>query len=367
MIVRIEDLKDVCAKISSALDESENDQITGVLKLFSEDNLLYLIVSNREQYVKAKIDTHSNQNFDATVKASLFLNLISKTTSDTVEFKVEENYLEVVCNGTYKLPLIFGEDGELLSVPDIAIENVNLKFNVNKDILKSISVYNAQEIKTATVFLKPINRMFYIDEHGCITYSNTACVNNFELEKPIKLLLDIKTVNLFKLFNDTDVTVEFGVSEENGEAKYRIKFYDSVISVSSKLNMTDIPSFKADAIRKVTFDDYRYSVSVNRVSILGAVDRLLLFYNPASKSIPSATFEFDKESVKITGANGNSETIYYDNNESLSGGYKAVLDLRDVKATLGKCVESHVTMNFGNSQSFVIARGNVYNTIPEMS
>ena len=48
MIVRIEDLKEVCSKISAAMDVSENDTLTSTVELLAEGGYLNLIVSNRE-------------------------------------------------------------------------------------------------------------------------------------------------------------------------------------------------------------------------------------------------------------------------------------------------------------------------------
>jgi DNA polymerase III sliding clamp (beta) subunit (PCNA family) len=197
-IIRSEDLKDVCSKILTAVDSTELSLVTETLELIANGDTLTVGVTNREYFAEVKLKLEDINDFHATVNATLFLKLISQITTDTIELSVVENTLVVKGNGTYKLPLIF--DGEeLLKLPKIEIENVTAEFPISADTLNSILQYNSKELTKGTIS-KPVQKLYYVDELGAITFTNGACVNSFSLAQPIRVLFNNRLVKLFKLF-----------------------------------------------------------------------------------------------------------------------------------------------------------------------
>ena len=180
MIIRNEDLHDACSTILGAVDSNELSVITETLELKTEDNTLMMNTTNREYYVSVKIELDEPEEFHATVNAGLFLKLISQITVDTIEFIIKDKYLFIKGNGNYKIPLIFDDD-ELLKLPEIELNNITTEFDIDSSNLKSILQYNSKELIKA-VGTKPVQKLYYIDNHGCITFVQGACVNNFEVE-----------------------------------------------------------------------------------------------------------------------------------------------------------------------------------------
>ena len=80
-------MHEACSTISGALDSSELSVITETLELKTEENILYMNVTNREYYVSVKIDIDENESFHATVNAGLFLKLISQITIITQQIR----------------------------------------------------------------------------------------------------------------------------------------------------------------------------------------------------------------------------------------------------------------------------------------
>ena len=367
MVLRIEDLKDVCSKILSAVDSSELSVLTETLELKAENKILYMSVTNREYYVRVKLDLGEDVNFHATVNANLFLKLISQTTTDTVEITIDNNILIVKGNGIYKLPLIYDND-KLLELPEIKINNVTSEFDINGDVLVSILTYNSKEITKGNI-IRPVQKLYYIDEKGAITFTTGACVNNFKLEKPIKILLNQKVVKLFKLFKNDNVHFKLGKDEISDEIiQTKVKFSNDSVEITAILASDDnlIASVPVDAIRNRANNVYPYSITINKDELIQAINRLLLFINSKEFMKTSSIFKFCNEYVIIKDSSGiNNEKIYYssplDNCD-----YTNSIDLLDLKVTLENCIEKYLTMNFGDGQAIVIARGNVYNIIPEV-
>lgn len=369
MIIRIEELKSVCSKISTALDASENDQIAGLLQLKTKSTYLYLTVSNlaAEGYiVSSKINVHDVEDFNVTIPANLFLKLIASTTSDTVEFKINEHCLTVIGNGTYKLPIAYGDNG-MIEIPELEINNVTQQFNIGTDILNSLLTYNSKELtKNPTAKKSPLQKKYYIDEEGCITFTTSACINKFELPCPIKLLLSQRIVKLFKLFTDSEVAFTLGQDVEDGKVVTKAKFKDSSTEIVTLLNLSNVMDVPASKIRGRVFSDYAHVVSVNRLALLGAIKRIMLFLGP--QSVPYGKFEFGHESVIVRDFDeSNSDEVYYEGDSELNETYNATLDLVDLRATLDGCSEPYVVLKFGNKEAFVVARGNnIFNVIPEI-
>jgi hypothetical protein len=368
-IIRSEDLKDVCGKILTAVDSTELSLVTETLELVASGDVLTVGVTNREYFAEVKLKLEDVNNFRATVNATLFLKLISQITTDTIELSVVENTLVVKGNGTYKLPLIF--DGEeLLTLPKIEIENPTNEFPISAEILNSILQFNSKQLTTGTIS-KPVQKLYYVDELGAITFTNGACVNSFSLSQPVKVLFNNRLVKLFKLFKEGDVKFTLGydpISEEIIQTKVRLE--NASVSITAILSCDDtlLGSVPVKAIRGRAFSEYPHSVNLNKSALIQTINRLTLFNSTDTFTKPYGTFEFGKDSVVVYDSNKeNCETIYYDNDvTSLDETYTGIFNLADLKTTLETCNEPYLCMSFGDGAAMVISRGSVKNVIPEV-
>lgn len=371
MIVQTEQLKDVCSKVLTAVDSNELSAVTETLELFAEQGYLYINVTNREYFLEVKVPVAEDIEFHATVNAVLFLKLISQITTETVELNVVDNALSIKANGNYNLPLIFDGD-KLLELPRIDIFNITNEFDIDSDILKSILFYNSKEISKGTVS-RPVQKLYYIDQKGAITFTTGACVNSFNLEQDVRILLNNRLVKLFKLFKEGTVRFTLGYDQVSDDViQTKVKFINDDVCLTAVLSCDDtlLNSVPVEGIRGRANNDYPYSINVNKDHLIQTINRLLLFTPSNSNreiSKPYSEFEFNKDYVVIYDTNkNNKETIYYTNSvESLVQPYKATLDLADLKSTLECCIEQYLTIHFGDEQAIVISRGMVKNIIPE--
>ena len=159
MIIRKEDLQEICGKILFAVDSTETSAINETLELKTVDTSLFVNVSNRDYYAQVKVDIGEKIDFHATVNATLFLKLVSQFTTDTIELYTKDNSLHIKADGNYKIPLIY--DGtELLELPEIKMENVTEEFDIDSSILHSIFKYNTKQIQSATVIANPVQQYY---------------------------------------------------------------------------------------------------------------------------------------------------------------------------------------------------------------
>lgn len=376
MIIRSEKFQDICSKILPAVDSNETSTLSTTLELITENKVLYINVTNREYYVQVKLNLDEDIDFHATVNANLFLKLISQITTDTIELAVDETNIKIKGNGNYKLPLIY-DNTELLKLPKIEIINETSSFNIKSEVLKSILQYNSKEL-TKGVASQPVQKLYYVDECGAITFTSGACVNNFTLDAPVKLLFNNRLVKLFKLFDSDNVKFTLGydeIAEDIIQTKVRFETDDITISAILSCDDTLLKRVPVAAIRsRANVENYPYSITANKELLLQAINRLSLFSSGiGGKEIikPYITMEFSKDNVVIYDVNKeNKETLFFDasaSNFDSSQPYEVIIDLTELKTTLETCAEAYLNINFGDDSAIVISRQNIHNVIPQCS
>ncbi len=371
MVIRIEEIQSACSKILAAVDSNSVSALTETLQLTTRGKELFLNVTNNEYFAKVKLEMKEPVEFNATVNANLFLKLISQITTETIELSVTETALILKGNGTYNLPLIFDGD-RLMELPEIIINNPTTSFSIDSSILQSILQFNSKELSKG-IISRPIQKLYYMDELGAITFTTGACVNSFSLEKPVKVLLNDRLVKLFKLFKDGPVNFTLGYDTlADGVIQTKVRFESEDISLTAILSCDDtmLQSYPVNAVRARANSDYPYSVNISREQLIQTINRLLLFTsaNGARDIInPYSTFEFKPDRVVVWDTHHeNFEEVFYTNTRcEVEGSYTTMFDFKDFRTTLENCSEQYVTLNFGDEQALVVARGNVRVVIPE--
>ena len=350
MILKTEKLKDASTKILSAIDSDSSYDISAtVIDLHTENSYLLMSVTNKEYYVSERIELEAQEDFHAVVDGKTFLNLISKVTTSTIEFKVDDKVLYIKANGNYKIPLVYDDDG-LIKVNKITIDEVTNEFKIKNTILKNILKFNSKEIQKKGI-VNAIQKEFYIDDKGAITFTTGACVNSFTLDNPVRLLLNEKLVKLFKLFNSEEVNFKIGFSvTENGINQTKVEFSNDEVLLSAIIK-SDEASFSkvpVNAIRSMANKDYSYSISIDRNVLLETLNRLSVFNTEIDDRI-FFKFVFGKDSLVVSNKE-NIETVPYANEISLSN-YTTALRLSNIKSVLEVINSQYIIINFGESDS----------------
>ena len=366
IILRTEDIRSICSDILAAVDSNVLSKITETLEIIVKDGFLKMNVTNSEYYATVTLPiSDTSIDMHATVNADVFLKLVARTTTDTIQLEVEENILKVKANGDYKIPLIY-EGQELLNLPEIKINNETNTFDIDTKVLASIMNYNSKELQKGFVTL-PVQKLYYIDEQGAITFTTGACVNDFTLNNPIKILLTQKLVNLFKIFKEPTVKFTIGQDMDNNIIQTKVKFETSSFCIVSIIpsDQSMIDSVPVNAIRNRAHEDYDYTVVLDKYQLLQTIDRLLLFSSNTLKLY--SKFEFNIDSVKIYDVQqDNFEEIHYANSTMISQPYEAILDLIDIKNTFNNFRDQYINIRFGNNEAIVVNSQNIYVVIPEV-
>jgi len=375
MILKTKDFQEAVNKIRLATDA--NDKNAANVEIVVKPTALYLNVTNKEYYVSVKFPVDTEEEFRAVVDGNLFLSLISGLTTEDFTLGIDGTNL-IISTGksNYKVAMIY-ENTQLMELPIIAVKNKTVEMNISKDILDSIININSKEIQKAKNLenVNELMKLYYIDETGCFTFTNSACLNSFTLEKPVKLLLNDRIIKLFALFN-SDVHFSLGQDPApNGNIRTKITLETANVYLSAIITNDDVLISKVQgpcmATKRYVNDTYIYRVVLSTSALSAAITRLLAYtkYNkggekPNMVSIP-VTVVVNADEFTITDKFGNTESVDVENGSIIDTDYVFKVNLADIKAVVDSCKIDHITVNCGNHKSVILVRGAVSNLIPE--
>lgn len=372
MIIKTKDLQNAANTILLA---AELDKNAANLELRARNNFLYLSVTNREYYVSVKFPIESAEEFRSVVSAPLFLNLISGISTEEFEIEINSNYIQLKSGKSkYKLPMIY-ENDELMQLPVISLSNPAVEMTISNDILKSILNVNSKELsKVKSQDVNELQKLYYIDETGCFTFTTGACLNNFTLEQPVKLLLNDRIVKLFKLFTE-DVYFVYGHDAlADGSIQDKAVFQTENIYMAAILTCDSILIDKVQgpcnaAKRLIKETPYSSKLVVSSNEMATAISRLLMFtknsIKDANMRLVAANFTATDSELIITDGAGNAETVTIESDSTVDTAYKFIANIADIKLILDSCKNDHITMNYGNGRAIVFTHGAIDNMIPE--
>ena len=363
MKIRTKEFRNAARTILYAIDSKDKNLFSDTLELKTDGTYLYLSTTNRAYYVTVKFDLGYEEAFRATVNAQLFLNLISKVTTDEITITQDDRALKIIANGEYKVPMIYQTD-TLVELPKIEIANPTNTMKVNSNILSSINLYNSKELVRG-IAVKPVQNYYYVDDKGAITFTSGACVNTFTLPQPVKILLDNKVVKLFRLFNeDEEVTMTIGQDALSDTIiQSKVKFSTPRVDITAILPDTGlISSVPVDAIRGMATNTYNYSVVIDKDILLGALNRLLLF----NETNTYGHFEFTHDALTVLDYSEDNKEVVPLVNDVPGLDYKLITDLANFKLILEGSEDQYVTISFGDGKAIVVVKNAISNIIPEI-
>lgn len=375
MIIKTKDFKEAANKILLAADLDTN---AANMELVVRNSSLYLNVTNKEYYVSVKFPLETEETFRAVVDASLFLSLISGFTTETFSLDIKDNTVVLGAGKSkYKVAMIY-ENENLMTLPVIAIQNKTVEMTISNDILMSILNVNSKELlKAKYLNVSELNKLYYIDEAGCFTFTNGSCLNAFSLEKPVKLLLNDRIVRLFKLFKE-DVQFSLGmdpIANGNIQTKIVLQTADTYLAaiINGETDLIARVQQPCEATKRYLSESYDHKLVLSTTDLAAAINRLMAFTKNSKATSEKVNMAYlptvmsiENGELVIKDKFENYETVAIANESYSSGDYEMCVNLYDIKLVLDSCQTDHITLNCGNHRSIIITRGPVANLIPEV-
>ena len=361
MIIRTDDILDACKFLKAMTSKSANNVLSGLIQIKADGKQFSLHMSDGIYDLIYKTDC--TDVFNCTISADLFLDLIPKISSETIEFSMKDTNLILSGSGKYKFPAVY-DSREMIEIKTIDIENVTNSWTVSGDSLYSIYVYNTKQMAFKD-WKSPVQKLFYLDKEGAITFTRGAVVNDFDLGADIKVALQDATVKFFSFTKGNDVDVEFGYTSVNGVAQPRMKFTMGNFIATYILPITDkilsqIPEAK---IRERAHNNYDSSIVLDSLQIRDILDRLSIFMD--DKQIIDFAFNGSRLQMKTTN-DRILEDVYLTNSVSEPTEFK--IDMKYFRSAIQSDYGKHFNMLFSqNDPAVVINFGNIYHVIPKLT
>ena len=286
------------------------------------------------------------------VDSDLFNKLVNKTTTDTITLEDSENVLIFKGNGTYQLSLIEDTTGDNIKIelPMMGSEVVE-----TIDITKLKQVINFNRPSVAKSMETPYLTGYYFDNDSVVTFNNiTACVSK-EHFVTHKVLLPASFVELFNIIDET--SAELCLQGNN------VKITSPSVVIYSTL-MTTIDSYPSDALKGIIEEKFDGNCTVDKSTLLNAIDRLSLFVTqPDSNSI---RISFDTNGIKLSSLRGTGDELVPFISDLQNVRFEKTIELQDFRSQLQTQPSNEINLFYGNERGLMLKNDTTYQLIPFM-
>lgn len=325
--------KSLLAKVSKGAGNNGDFAITQMVKIkATKKEGLELVTTDLRNTLKVK-ESDIKDDIEIVVVLDKLNKLISKTTTEEVELKVEKETLKIKGNGNYTIPIETTEDGK---VPKMYEPEVDKSGGVEEDvdILMLKELYKRHKAvlpKGSAIDEYPSTNGIYIGEevvstNGSLFTTTNVCL----LDNPI--LLTPELFDLIQLIGEerADVLVN----------KNKIKISTNNIEILGTLNDL-IEDFPLESIKELNKMEFEGNVSINTDEWLSAIDRLSLFIGVHDNN--EIKMNFSENKVELSTKNGEGlETIDIENVLE----FNCLISVLDLKTQLQNLPKS-ATLCFG--------------------
>lgn len=294
MKIKTEELNKLVNTVAKGASNNKLIPLTQMIGIKIIDEKLYLLTTNATNYFTVSVDVNSNENIDICVNCDTFVKLVSKTTSEDIELKVEDKYLSVRGNGEYKLEMLINEEGTNFSFPMKTLTSFEKELKIKKSDFINIETYNKQSLATTLEMLSLTG--YYVADKVISTDSFVMTINKSSIFEDLKLVLSPTVVNLLASFKEEEITLKIDKSKLYFESESNSLYTVELCKVE------DYPLHEMSSLLEdLSFESFS---TINLKALLNILDRLSLFVTPYDSNIISLNFNDEKlyvSSKKETG------------------------------------------------------------------
>lgn len=367
--LKTELIKDLTNKINKGLENERTIRVSELLELKVENNKLFMAVTNTQFYLSIELTDNLNttDKLHVTVDADSFIKLISKTTTNEIILEERDGNLVFKGNGEYIFPLELDKDGQIKTLPLIKI-NEQITFEISGDTLYSIYSFGSNELVN-DVPVDTVQKYYYVDNLGAITYTESPYINNFKVNVDFKVLMNDRLAQLFSLFRGQKVQVGISKELDNNLYQNKISFTCNNIHLVSYLpDDTMVNKYPSNECRNLQDNPYPGKVTINRINLANALDRLNIFSskegNVVYKKVGKLTFNADGLEI-MSIMDKNKEFIPYEDKVNFTP-YVCYMNLTQLQRHSKANAETNIEVNYGNELSLMFSKDNYNQIIVEM-
>ena len=327
--------------------------LTGLMAIELKDNVLTLITTDASNYLYIKSDKIVGDDFYVVVQAEVFSKLISRLTCSDVKLDLEENYLRIVGNGSYKIDLPLNEEGKPIVYPNpVASLDSNEIVEQNPVQLSTMRmILTTAKASLADTLDVPCYTGYYVGDKVITTDTYKMCGINLKLfDEPV--LISAGTMNLLDIMTEEDIAV--------AKTHTHMMFSTPTCVVFGKL-MDSIADFQVDVIESLLNQQYDSVCKVSRDRLLQLLDRLALFVSAYDKN--GVYLTFTRDGLQIESKKANSvELIEYTESENFRD-FTCCIDIEMFRSQIKANMGDAITIHYGDDAAIQLTDGYVTQVI----
>ena len=278
--------------VSKSISNRSSMPILTCMLLKIENGELYLIGTDLELSIKSKINANIIEEGQIALDAKLFPEIIRRLSDENIEFETDpNNYVTIKCSkAEYKLAGQPGEDYPKL--PEIEKKDAVIMFqdelrNMIKATIFSIAADETKPILTGELLEIENNEINLVAVDGFRISYKKGLVNNSE--KSITCIIPGKNLGELSKILSTDKEDKLNMYFTDKHVLFELE--DSLII--SRLLEGKFINYKQNLI-----DNYTTSITVSRVNLLNAVERMALITGIDKKQ--PIKFEIKDQKIMMT-------------------------------------------------------------------
>ena len=349
MKIKTKILKEMINKSIKGAGMNKMLPLTGYLGIELKDNLLTLITTDGNNYLRVlnKVEVDGvNDNFYTVVKVDIFSKLINKTTKEYIELINTDNFLNLKGNGIYKLEIPISEDGNIIKYPNHIDKFTNIEAKkINIKLLQKL--LDSAKNSIAIPLVNPCLTGYYIGNKIITTDTQKICYINQNIIDT-DLLISSDLASLINLLDEQEANIY--IIDNNIMIET-----NNIIITSKELEGKDV--FPMEPINLLVNTTYENRIKLNKNELLDILDRMSLFAVEEYKK--SISFEINNNEVKIISQESKAEEIITILDSTNIINFKFLINIDMLKDQLLSIVSDKVDLYYGSDSSIKLVEDNM--------
>ena len=336
-------LQEMMNKVNKGAGNNKLLPLTSMLHINLNDKVLSLTTTDMNNFITIKETGINGDNMDVVMPLDTISKIVAKTTTDTVTIEYNDGFVKFVGNGTYSLPISVDEEGNNVVFPEYNFPEVYDEETINYADVRSVIDNNSACLSTD--LSTPCLTGFYFGDNVITTDSVAICINKTKMFKN-PVLLSPAVVNLLGLFTAEKIT-----TRRSGD---KIEFISPNVIVCGSV-MNELEDYPATAIESYLDAKFINSCKLNKSSLLGILDRILIFVDEVYDNF-IANITFSDKGMLIQNKNNTANEIvnYVSVSEPIKESYNCSINLVILRNMINACKNDNITVYFGHEENVCV-------------
>lgn len=316
--------------------------LTAMVHVELKNNVLKLTTTDINNYFTVIANDVAGDDTDFTVSVEKFSKLVSKTSTEEITLSVNDEYISITGNGTYKIPLQFDVNGEAIRYPEHIINTPDEEGTIKVSTIKNIILHNKPEL--AVTDEEPcLTGYFCTDESVASADTFNICRNDVKTFNS-DVLVQPLVLDLLSMTSDEEITYKLCDNDVLFESA-SVKLFSHLMSGKDKYAKL------MRVVNECADKEYTSYCVLPKTALLNVIDRLSLFICDNDEN--GVYMTFTQNGVKVETINGSGiESIPYQSSDNFKD-FRCLIGVDSLKRQLSSVLGEAVNIYYGGDSKTV--------------